>query len=78
MSDDLVIAFTADHCTPIEVGDHSGDPVPVMVYCRSIVKDQVKEYNEAACSQGGLGRIRGKDLMPILLDKANRSEKYGA
>ena len=78
MPEDLVIAFTADHCTPIEVGDHSGDPVPVMIYCQGIVRDLVEEYSEAACSQGGLGRIRGKDLLPILLDKANRSEKFGA
>jgi len=78
MSDDLVIAFTADHCTPVELGDHSGDPVPVTVYTRSMVPDDTKKFSESGCSAGRIGRIRGCDLLQICLDLANRSEKFGA
>jgi len=75
---DTVLAVTADHCTPVAVGDHSGDPVPLMIHSPDIVRDAIETYDEASCAQGGLGRIRGLDLMPILLDCANRSEKFGA
>ena len=75
---DVVVAFVADHCTPIELQDHSGDPVPLTIYCEGMVRDTGATFDEAAASQGGLGRIRGKDIMPILYDKAGRSEKFGA
>jgi 2,3-bisphosphoglycerate-independent phosphoglycerate mutase len=73
-----VIAFCADHCTPVERMDHSGDPVPLCIYSESSIKDGVESYDEVSCAKGGLGRIRGKDLMPILFDRADRSEKFGA
>lgn len=78
MPEDAVLAFVADHCTPIEVKDHSGDPVPLMIYCQGMVTDATLTYDEAAAAHGGLGRIRGRDILPILIDKAGRSEKFGA
>jgi 2,3-bisphosphoglycerate-independent phosphoglycerate mutase len=75
---DAVVVLLADHCTPIEVGDHSGDPVPVAICSESTLRDGVGAFDEVSASRGGLGRIRGRDLMPILLDKVNRSEKFGA
>ncbi|NYT12483.1 MAG: 2,3-bisphosphoglycerate-independent phosphoglycerate mutase [Methanomassiliicoccales archaeon] len=78
LNPEMVVAITADHCTPITVGDHTGDPVPLIVWAADGVRDKVTRYDEASCSMGGLGRIRGVNLLPILLDKANRSEKYGA
>jgi 2,3-bisphosphoglycerate-independent phosphoglycerate mutase len=73
-----VIALCADHCTPVGRTDHSGDPVPLTIYCESTIKDGVQSYDEVSCTKGALGRIRGKDLLPILKDKADRSEKFGA
>lgn len=73
-----VVALAADHCTPVERGDHSGDPVPLTIYVENSIRDGVTSYDEVSCARGALGRIRGKDLMPILLDKADRSEKFGA
>lgn len=73
-----VIAFCADHCTPVGRTDHSGDPVPLMIYSENTIKDGVNSYDEISSAKGALGRIRGKDLLPILLDKADRSEKFGA
>jgi len=78
MGGDVVVAIMADHCTPIELKDHSGDPVPLVVYCEGMVKDGGVAFDEASCAKGGLGRIRGKDVLPILIDKAGRSEKFGA
>lgn len=75
---DAVVALVADHCTPIEMQDHSGDPVPLTIYCEGMVRDTGTTFDEAAASLGGLGRIRGKDILPILYDKAGRSKKFGA
>ena len=73
-----IVVLTADHCTPVELGDHSGDPVPLTIYSDDSIKDDVTSFDEISCARGALGRIRGVNLMPILLDKANRSEKFGA
>jgi 2,3-bisphosphoglycerate-independent phosphoglycerate mutase len=78
MPKDLVIVFTADHCTPAEVGDHTGDPVPLTIYTETIVKDEAVKFSESGCARGRIGRIRGCDLLPICMDLANRSEKFGA
>ncbi len=73
-----VVAFAADHCTPVERMDHSGDPVPLCICSESTIKDGTRSYDEVSCGLGAIGRIRGKDLLPILVDKADRSEKFGA
>lgn len=72
------LLLLSDHTTPVSVGDHTGDAVPVTICGPEIRTDDVKEFNERAVTKGGLGRIRGQDLMPILLDLMNKSEKFGA
>ncbi len=73
-----VIALAADHSTPCLVRDHSGDPVPVAIYAPTIRRDHVRRYDEYSCSRGILGRIRGVDLIKIVLDQMNRPLKWGA
>lgn len=73
-----VVAFCADHCTPVSRMDHSGDPVPLTILSETSIRDGVRSYDEVSCAAGALGRIRGKDLLPILLDRADRSKKFGA
>ncbi|MEE9152075.1 MAG: 2,3-bisphosphoglycerate-independent phosphoglycerate mutase [Thermoplasmata archaeon] len=72
------VALTADHSTPVSVRNHSGDPVPLAILGEGVRRDEVNRYDEVSLARGGLGRIRGKDLLPILLDMANKSEMYGA
>lgn len=76
--DDMYVVLTADHSTPVSIMNHSGDPVPVCMLGRGVRVDDVNEYGERSCSKGGLGRIRGSDLMDILLDLMDRAEKFGA
>jgi len=38
----------------------------------------VREFDEISCASGALGRIRGMDLMPIMLGMADRARKFGA
>lgn len=73
-----VVAVTADHSTPVSLKAHSGDPVPLAVFADGARVDIVTEFDEIAVAAGSLGRLRGLDLMPILLNLAGRTEKYGA
>jgi len=76
--EDAVIVVTADHTTPIEAKDHRGDPVPIMIYASNIRVDDVDKFTERACARGGLCRIRGLDIMPIIADLLNLTKKHGA
>jgi 2,3-bisphosphoglycerate-independent phosphoglycerate mutase len=42
------------------------------------VKDGVSRYNEREAYKGGLGHIKGKHVLPILLNLTGRTEKFGA
>jgi 2,3-bisphosphoglycerate-independent phosphoglycerate mutase len=52
--------------------------VPLAITGPGVRVDGVEKYDEIAVASGGLGRIRGKNLLPIMLDLAKRSEMYGA
>jgi len=75
---DNYIIILGDHSTPVSVRDHTGDSVPVVICGPEVRVDTVREFNERSCAKGGLNRIKGRDVMPILLDLMNKSEKFGA
>ncbi len=68
----------SDHTTPVTAKDHTADPVPVMIICDGVRRDEVKEFNEFQVYKGGLCRITGVDLMNIILDLTGKSKKFGA
>ncbi|MBQ0104594.1 MAG: phosphoglycerate mutase, partial [Armatimonadetes bacterium] len=76
--EDTYIIFTADHSTPCELMDHSGDPVAVCIWGKDVRVDDVKEYTERACAKGGLCRINGQNLLPILTNLMFVQHKFGA
>lgn len=76
--DDLYFILTADHSTPVSVMDHTGDPVPIVIKGPEVRVDDVDEFSERAATKGGLCRIRGSDVMNILMDFMNQSDKFGA
>ncbi|RLE53644.1 MAG: 2,3-bisphosphoglycerate-independent phosphoglycerate mutase [Candidatus Methanomethylicota archaeon] len=73
----VCIAITADHATPISVRNHVGDPVPVAISSPTVIPDDVSSFSERASLRGGLGRIRGINLMPIMLNYSLRCKKFG-
>jgi 2,3-bisphosphoglycerate-independent phosphoglycerate mutase len=73
-----LIVLAVDHTTPVTVREHTGDPVPVVISGAGVRGDDVEAYNERAVAKGGLGRIRGKDLLPILADLMGKGKKFGA
>jgi 2,3-bisphosphoglycerate-independent phosphoglycerate mutase len=71
--DRAIVCLTGDHatpCTPDVI--HSGDPVPLVVSGPGVRSDDVTEFGELPCSKGYLGHLRGSDLMPLLLNAADR------
>jgi 2,3-bisphosphoglycerate-independent phosphoglycerate mutase len=78
LSPDIIVAITADHSTPVALKDHSGDPVPLTIFGEGVRVDNVVTFDERSAASGSLGRLRGQELMDIVMDAANRSEKYGA
>lgn len=74
---DTVIAITGDHSTPCSLGEHSGDPLPILFNTEGIRGDRVRLFDEISCASGTL-KIQSGDVMPHLLSLSDRSEKYGA
>ena len=72
------VALLGDHATPVAVRDHSGDTVPVVFSGPGVRPDAVASYGERPAAGGGVGRIRGYDVLPILLNLSVRAEKFGA
>jgi 2,3-bisphosphoglycerate-independent phosphoglycerate mutase len=72
------VAVTADHTTFSVTRNHEGDPVPIAITGPYVRSDDVEEYGERTCAKGGLNRIRGMDLMPVLMNLIGRTKKFGA
>jgi 2,3-bisphosphoglycerate-independent phosphoglycerate mutase len=83
LSGDLVVAVTADHATPCS-GPlyHSGEAVPVLLCGGAAGHDDTTGFSERDCLRGALGHIAGRDLMPLMLNAADRTaflaERYSA
>jgi 2,3-bisphosphoglycerate-independent phosphoglycerate mutase len=71
------LVITSDHSTPCKLGMHSGDPVPVLIAGPNIRRDHIAEFGERSASAGGLGRLRGPDVMPIILNLLERTVEFG-
>jgi 2,3-bisphosphoglycerate-independent phosphoglycerate mutase len=72
-TDRAIVCLTGDHatpCTPDVI--HSGDPVPFVLGGPGVRADDVDEFGELPCSKGVLGHLRGPDMMPVLLNAADR------
>lgn len=73
-----VMVVTGDHSTPARLKSHSWHPLPVLINSPFSRIDNVKNYDEISCAQGGLGRIPTINLMSLSLAHALRLAKYGA
>ncbi|MFH1450963.1 MAG: 2,3-bisphosphoglycerate-independent phosphoglycerate mutase [archaeon] len=78
VSKDLVVAILGDHTTPVELKAHSGDPVPLLICGPTTRTDISRAFDEKNCMHGGLGTIRGKHLLPILMNLAGKEKIFGA
>jgi len=72
-TDRAVVCLTGDHATPAFPDViHSGDPVPFVVAGPGVRADDVDVFGESTCAAGIFGHLRGPDMMPVLLNAADR------
>jgi 2,3-bisphosphoglycerate-independent phosphoglycerate mutase len=72
-TDRAIVCVTGDHATPTFPDViHSGDPVPFVVNGPGVRADEVDAFGELDCARGILGQLRGPDMMPVLLNAADR------
>lgn len=57
----IKIAVTGDHSTPCKLKGHSADPVPVLLYDNSELKE--KHFFEAEAAKGKLGKMNGNEFI---------------
>jgi 2,3-bisphosphoglycerate-independent phosphoglycerate mutase len=76
---DAVVCVTGDHATPASPEViHSGDPVPFLLAGPGVRADGVERFGELDCAAGYLGRMVGTDVMPVLLNAADRALFLGS
>ena len=76
---DRLVVVTGDHTTPSS-GPliHSGEAVPLLIAGGpNVLSDRVTAFHERAVISGGLGHIRGTDVMPLLLNCTDRIRLHG-
>jgi 2,3-bisphosphoglycerate-independent phosphoglycerate mutase len=67
---DFVIAVTADHSTPCDIKAHSADPVPLLISSDGLEPEGALQFGETECAHGHLGKLRGPELVPKLVELA--------
>lgn len=72
------IVLTSDHATPIVVKDHSADPVPIVVAGPDFDASEAKSFSERTAATGNLGPLLALNLMPILMNRLEKIEKFGS
>jgi 2,3-bisphosphoglycerate-independent phosphoglycerate mutase len=71
--DRAIVCVTGDHATPASPEViHSGDPVPFVLVGPGVRADEVTAFGELSCARGILSHLRGPDVMPVLLNAADR------
>jgi 2,3-bisphosphoglycerate-independent phosphoglycerate mutase len=66
----VVLAVTADHSTSCVRKAHTADPVPLVVAGAGLSSDGTRAFSESEAASGSLGRLKGTDVLPMLVDIA--------
>lgn len=61
------MAILPDHPTPVEVRTHVKEPVPFIIWHDGITPDNVKNYDEMSCADGGYGLLRLNEFMKTFM-----------
>ena len=69
MLKETVVAVLPDHPTPVTLGSHVRDPVPVAVWDPRATPDAVDRYDEKSVQSGSLGLMEGTAFMETVLSR---------
>lgn len=75
--ENTIVAVAADHSTPCERMEHSGDSVPILIAGSGVRRDLNNKFDEINCAYGGIGRIKGQDFSRMLYDYLEIIPKQG-
>ncbi len=64
---EAAIAILPDHPTPISVGTHTRDPVPVAIYDPRLPPDAVSRFDEESVKAGALGMLQGAEFIEMVV-----------
>lgn len=80
VSNDVILCVLSDHTTSSILGDHTTDPSGIVIWSKGpgFRRDHVKRFVESEFSKGSLGKIEGRDVMPLLMGFTQRLKKFGA
>jgi len=67
MDEPVCIAILPDHPTPVEQRIHVNEPVPFLIYHKSIEPDAVEHYDEESCVTGGYGLLKLNEFMQTFM-----------
>jgi len=70
--EDACLMLIADHTTSTERRCHTADPVPLSVEAPGLSHDGVDRYSEREAIKGGLGRVSGRQVLPIFMELVKR------
>jgi 2,3-bisphosphoglycerate-independent phosphoglycerate mutase len=75
---EVLLVITADHSTGSSgIMIHTGETVPLMIIGKYVRTDNVEKFNEIASSPGGLGIVRGKELIYLILNFLDQAKLQG-
>jgi len=58
-----------DHTTPIAIGNHGREPVPVAIRFPNLAGDAVECYDEESVKSGSLGLMTGSQFIETFFQK---------
>lgn len=66
LNDDDIVIVTCDHSTPCELGIHSTDEVPLMIYSNKLESDNLSKFSENNAALGSLPIKKAIDIVPLI------------
>lgn len=81
LAPEMLAVVTCDHSTPTTRDPrviHGGDPVPALFHAPTVRRDALRRFDEVSAATGGMGQIRGEDLMPLVLYLSRRAPYAGS
>ncbi len=72
------LTVTADHSTPCEVMDHTGDGVPTIIAGWDVRKDGIMKAGERFFKDGSLNKLTANDVFMLQMDLMGFTPKLGA
>jgi len=75
---EVLLVVTADHSTASSGSMiHTGETVPLTMVGKYVRRDKAGEFNEISGAGGGLGIVKGKELMYLILNFLDRAKLRG-